>query len=115
MYQQIRKIAKRVNERVDIKAVPEFIEGMFLRGAVRSVDNIIQQKLPDEIYSMINDSVDGVNREEADKIKEELNKAIDKRTDELPIFVDAIADTFVPVVVDEIIYYVNKGVDIVND
>lgn len=111
---QINKIADALNEKINIPKVPEKWEKPIFRKGLKVIDKALDKKLPEEVKSILADATDGITDAEAEIVKEAVLKEVQKKTDDLPPFLDKIADEFAVKAIDEIMKYLKKGAAFIN-
>lgn len=75
---QLDLIATKLNGWVNIPFVSEKKEQIVFVKIVKKVDRFIYKNLPNELYEVINDSLDGVSISEAELIEERLSSYINR-------------------------------------
>ncbi|MFA8435900.1 MAG: hypothetical protein ACEPOZ_15390 [Marinifilaceae bacterium] len=75
---QVRAIAQRLNEKINLPILKEGAELKIFIKVVRKIDRLLYNLLPNEIYELVHDATDGIDHEELQEIKRRIIPLINK-------------------------------------
>ncbi|MFD2164771.1 hypothetical protein ACFSJY_00700 [Thalassotalea euphylliae] len=79
--EEIKALAKELNERINVPLVSEAKEEKILIKVVLKVDNFLYDNLPNEVYDLIRSLQDGIDDSEAKRLIKRLSKLANKKID----------------------------------
>ncbi len=105
---EVLVLAQKVNKEVNIPFLSEEKELKVLFKIIRWIDKELYKLLPNEYYTLIHDSADGISEEEAENLRNRLVPLINKVVD-IPILSEGVEAFVIDLVLDLIISAMIKG------
>ena len=104
---QIKAIAIKLNEKIDLPILKEGKEFKIFFRIVRKIDKVICRLLPEEIYELVENAQEGITKEEAQIIKRRLIPLVNKEI-KLPIISERQEAYVIEIVMDIIFRALEK-------
>ena len=105
---QKEKIVALVNSSIDIPVLPESLEGSIFRKAVDLIDEALDTFLPEEIKELAESVKDGIDRDNAKDVVDNLTRFINKKVD-IPILNEEQEGKLISIVVDLVVKSLTKS------
>ncbi len=78
---EIKTIAERLNDKIDVPIINETREGKIFYKIVLRVDTFLYDNLPNEFYDLVRSVQDGIDDEEARRLTRRLSKLANDKID----------------------------------
>lgn len=106
--EEVNALAQKVNKAINLPFVSEEKEFFVFVKVIKRIDSKLYQLLPNEYYSMVKNTTDGISKEEAVVIQDRVTLLINKVVD-IPILTEKHEAKLIGLVVGFIINAMVKG------
>lgn len=107
-FEEVSRIATEINKKVNIPFVNEEKEKVIFVKIVQGIDRYLYRLLPNEVYSLVLDATDGIDRKEARQIRRRLTPIINERVN-IPIIPERLEGKLINLVLSIITNALVKG------
>jgi len=99
---EVNAIAQKVNNEINLPFLSEEKELIVFAKIIKWIDKQLYKLLPNEYYELVQDSSNGISKEEAEKLKERLAPLINEAVD-IPVIPEKLEEKLIGLVLGVII------------
>ncbi len=111
--EEIEVLASRLNEKINIPFIKEGTEQTIFVKIVKKFDRMLYKNLPNELYSLVKSSSDGISDEDAKQLEEVLGSRLNAQFD-IPYIPEVLEQEIFEMLVGLIITAMRKEFSVIN-
>lgn len=106
---QVAALAEKLNEEINFPIIGENVEEILLAKIIRRIDQKVYELLPNEYYSLVRDTSNGISDEEAANIEARLTPLINEKVN-LPFLSEDQENKIIGFILNSLINAMRKNV-----
>lgn len=105
---QVAALAEKLNNEINFPIIGENLEELLLAKIIRRIDRKVYQLLPNEYYSLVKKSSDGISDEDAENIEARMTPLINEKVN-LPFLSEEMEEKLIGFVLNSLINAMRKN------
>ena len=104
---QVAALAEKLNNEINFPIIGENLEELLLAKIIRRIDRKVYELLPNEYYSLVKKSSDGISDEDAENIEARMTPLINEKIN-LPFLSEEMEEKLIGFVLNSLINAMRK-------
>ncbi len=105
---QVAALAEKLNNEINFPIIGENLEELLLAKIIRRIDRKVYELLPNEYYSLVKKSSDGISDEDAENIEARMTPLINEKIN-LPFLSEEMEEKLIGFVLNSLINAMRKN------